>query len=60
MSDRLKFAVMLVAGYFLLQQLEGAFAAFCQRVIDSCEADAAQMRGEDVIEAAKADIIENP
>ena len=60
MSDRLKFAVMLVAGYFLLQQLKGAFAALCQLVVDSCKADAAQMRGEDVVEAAKADIIGNP
>ena len=60
MSNRFKFTVMLVAGNFLLQQLEGAFAAFCQRVVDSCKADAAQMRGEDVIEAAKADIIGNP
>ena len=60
MGNRLKFTVVLVAGYFLLQQLEGAFAALCQRVVDSCKADAAQMRGEDVIEAAKADIIGNP
>lgn len=60
MGNRLKFTVVLVAGYFLLQQLKGAFAAFCQRVVDSCEADTAQMRGEDVIEAAKADIIGNP
>ena len=52
MGNRLKFTVVLVAGYFLLQQLEGAFAALCQRVVDSCKADAAQMRGEDVVEAA--------
>ena len=51
--------MVLVAGYFLLQQLEGTFAAFCKRVIDSCEVDAAQMRGEDVVETAKADILGN-
>ena len=52
--------MVLVAGYFLLQQLEGTFATLCQRVVDSCEADAAQMRREDVIKTAKADILGNP
>ena len=60
MGNRLKFAVVLIAGYFLLQQLEGTFTAFCQRVVDSCEADASQMRGEDVVKTAKADVIGNP
>ena len=52
MGNRLKFTVVLVAGYFLLEQLEGPFDGVGQRVVDSCEADAAQMRGEDVVEAA--------
>ena len=56
MGNRSEFAVMLIAGDFLLQQLEGALAALGERVVNCREADAVQLRGEDVIKAAQADI----
>ena len=57
MGNRSEFAVMLIAGDFLLQQLEGALAALGERVVNRREADAVQLRGEDVIKAAQADIL---